>query len=361
MKKTKIQLRLTLIFCITAVVLLSAILYVFRASVFSGINENKITYVVDIGEIPYKVTSITERNHYGGAVDYAVSFESPVEDAPAFDTVMSAVPADMSLNAEYLAEWLHVAAVYDSYVREKDTLAMTYTGMSITDDIVENAKKQTKDMLMQDLNGVVSPVFSWFALLLTTVTAFICFLLSRLAINIADKLVVNDVWSKIERQYEKAFKDTRSKTFFGIDVEKEFQPETCPEPELPFRFWATDEEYNAYMSKRRSNIDMNASKNDIDTNDVEIKKAEFVKRGGLSDINVGKVSSRPQPASSLRSMRPATDLRKTATRVVGASNNRAIPELPKSSLQGVARRGAVATGNVSFTSNRLNHIEDIDV
>ena len=132
MKQSVIQLRLTAIMCTVVVLIFSTILYVFRETTFSGIMnpDKEISYTVDHGRIPYVVTDIKEHNKFDGSVEYTVHFESPVEDAPPFDTICNVIPSGMTLDSEYTAEWLNVAAVYSTLMNEK--IFMEYPGKDIS-------------------------------------------------------------------------------------------------------------------------------------------------------------------------------------------------------------------------------------
>ena len=353
MKQSVIQLRLTAIMCTVVVLIFSTILYVFRETTFSGIMnpDKEISYTVDHGRIPYVVTDIKEHNKFDGSVEYTVHFESPVEDAPPFDTICNVIPSGMTLDSEYTAEWLNVAAVYSTlmndYIREKDVISMEYTGQEITEDVITETKEACKQSLIEDLSGMVNPVFNWFAIGVLGVTIVICFMLARIAENQAAKYVKNDVWCKLQNQLDTTYNAISSKTYFGIDVAHIFVDENLPEPTLPFRFWANSDEYDSYMSSRKMLVDLNDetkknAKLDFNKSVEDVKRQEMQSRGIIPDIdvsapvNVQNDSGFTRKQSTLRqstNLRQGANLRRPATTTKTTLPQRTNNNLRKTSLR----------------------------
>lgn len=322
MKQSVIQLRLTIILCTVAVLIFSAILLVLKNSTFRGIMnpEQEISYAVDCGKIPYVVTNIKERNKFGGDVEYTIHFESVVEDAPAFDTMCNVVPAGMSLDSEYMAEWLNVSAVYSSlnndYIREKDVIAMEYTGQTISEELIEETKAACKEVLIEDLKGVTNPVFNWFAIGVLGVAVVVCFLLAKVAENKAEKFVKEDAWCKLQQQLDSTYNAINSRTYFGIDVATVFIDENLPEPTLPFRCWANKAEYDSFM-RSRTLVDLNKAKDENAKRDFrktaqQAKNEEMLNKGIIPDIEVVQTADDGFTRTS-PNLRTVTNLRQGAS------------------------------------------------
>ena len=337
--KFDMQARLSILFCALACILMSLILWVCKGQIFTGISDSDISYVADLGTIPYKVTDIMELKGSDGTSSYSIHFDSVVEDAPSFDTKTNVIPAGLSLNSEFNAEWCHVAAVYDNYVRDKDLIAMEYTGVTISDEKIAELKEQCGTVLKADLANRVNPFFKWFTAILLIVNVLCCLALMNIAGNISHRYHQNNVWYKLQSQITETMGHV-SESYCGLNL-SELKMQDMPEVALPFRFWADDAEYEEYLKHRKS-VDKGADTSmDFDASIDAVEMAKAKSSGAYYDININDdksayvVGSNFEPVAS-GSM---TDVRKTSgNRSLGGSKG---SSLPQSSLSGIVRKRVV--------------------
>jgi len=266
---------------------MSLILGICKEQIFTGISEKNIDYVQELGEIPYTVTDIVQVENEDGSIEYSVHFESSVKDAPPFDVKDNSIPSNMSLRSEYTVQWLHVAAVYDNYVRDKDYIAAEFTGEIIDNAKIEKAKEQCKNVLIHDLRTLINPVFKWFSVLVIVITIICCFMLTKIAFTLAEQWVKNDEWLKLQEEFEQTMREVDSTEYYGIDTNS-FDVSVTTVPVLPFRTWATEEEYLAFAEQHKLVVDLKdmTGGKGIDVDAIAAKNRRDMEAGIFPDIEV---------------------------------------------------------------------------
>lgn len=288
--KYKVQLRLSICFCTLTVLIFSILLYIGKEFLFTGVSAKDIHIETTRGTVPYNVTDIKETVNSDTNSEYVVTFTSTVDKTQPITMTVSDLGTTLQLGTEVMVDWVNVLAVYDKYVRSKDLVALQGSA-TIAEETIQKAETETRIMLEKALAELVHPLFKWFAILLVVLTAVVCFILVKQSRKISERWASADIWTQLSNQVMEQRKLLYDKTYFGIDTAN-FVLEECPEPKLPFRFWASTAEFNQYVAARGIQLDKEKisakDKKTMNEDSESISKANALRRsrGVLVDINV---------------------------------------------------------------------------
>lgn len=311
MNKQTVQVRLTVSLVLITTIIMTVLLFTVKAVMFTGVPASSITCEQEIGVVPYYVSDITERVVNLSESHYKIVLDCEIETAPSFEFETTTAPADLKLGQEYMVEWVHTYAVYDKFVRSKDNVALQYAGQTVSEESKEKAISEVRGLLQSQLRKVVSPAYKWFALLIRVVNVILCYILAKQAKVIADKWAKEDVWSVLQEQLNATLRESKSKTYYGMDTSV-LKVDGLPNPTLPFRAFESDAEWEKWLASRKVVIDLNdMTQKDKPIMEADIKAVKATNKinrsgGVIADINVSgkKVATTEKQVSASAMLRP---------------------------------------------------------
>ena len=194
------------------------------------------------------------------------------------------VNSDSNLNLVYNAQGGNALTVGEDAGGE---VAAEFTGEIIDNAKIEKAKEQCKNVLIHDLRTLINPVFKWFSVLVIVITIICCFMLTKIAFTLAEQWVKNDEWLKLQEEFEQTMREVDSTEYYGIDTNS-FDVSVTTVPILPFRTWATEEEYLAFAEQHKLVVDLNdmTGGKGIDVDAIAAKNRRDMEAGIFPDIEV---------------------------------------------------------------------------
>lgn len=361
----RIKFRVSIYCDIAIFIVLLATMLILRFSLFSGIADSDIDYVVYVGDVPYKVTNLVKPKDT--KQPYEVTLESAVEDAPTLSIEPSDIPAGMEVDSEYMAHWAHVAGVYDTHAVVRDKIILEYSGGEITEELLTAMKKEIHSVLKSQYSKAVQPSFLPCAWVIFAIGVLLFSLVSRLSNKFALKIAEPSPWDVLDERLNAVTHDIGTGRRI-LDCKKNFGDviDTIPYPSVNCRFWADEQDYARYVSRMRNMEEMRAEhmQYDSSTEGIEAKAAATPLLGGsLGSFDIN------DPVSNIQAPARTNGVRGNAMVNRGASNpmssfKKQSPMMPagkgmhKSSasggLGGRARR-TMNTGSMTMnTKSRVN-------
>lgn len=122
---------------------------------FTGISAEDVKFNTIHEQVTYEVTGVKNEEILDG-IKYTVSFRDIGGIAPTFESEMSALPTGLDIGKQYPADWVCVTASYGKQSVVKNLTSMEYTGTTISDSDIENAKILVGETLIKNCANVTT-------------------------------------------------------------------------------------------------------------------------------------------------------------------------------------------------------------
>jgi hypothetical protein len=333
-------------------VLLIIIMLILRFTVFSGLADKDIDYVVSVGDVPYRVTNLVVPTNQ--TLNYEVTMVSDVEDAPVLNLEPTDIPADMEIDSEYTATWAHVAGVYDTHSVIRDRIVLEYSSGNITEDTLADMKSEIYVVLKSQYADMIQPSFLPCLWIIFAIGVLLFSFISRISGTLAERIAEPSPWDVLDERLNGVTMDIGTGRRI-LNCTKNFSDviDGIPYPAVSCRFWANDEDYAKYVSHVRKMEEMRVENAKFDTSaeGVKAKSAATPKlSSSMRAFDINEPTSKIQAPAMRKGTLGNRGASSNPMAMVKRSNNVMMPTSKSSAtggLGGHARR-AMPTGSMAM-------------